>query len=172
MLFAGFAVSGGAGEEPPAFTTAGWGPVRAGMTLDEAARALGAKFEELPERERFPELEDCWYAESDGAPGLNFMIWRRELLNDDDPRWRIVRIDTHDPRYATLSGVRVGDSEDVARRVYGGRLSERPHPEVPGGFYLSIYGRTGELLLEVTNGKVHEIRSGFSRAVGAKEGCW
>jgi hypothetical protein len=142
------------------------------MTLDDAASVLGARFEELPGQDQ-PELRDCRYFSSDRAPGLLFMAWRNVQLLGNDPRWRIVRIDTDDRRYATLSGVRVGDSEDLARRTYSGRSSLRPHPHAPeSGVYLSVSGRSGDMILEITHGHVTAIRAGLASAVGGVEGCW
>ena len=100
------------------------------------------------------------------------MVWRKHALFGNDPRWHVVRIDTRDPRYATFSGVRVGDSEAVARRTYAGRFALQEHAYVPGGVYMYVAGRTGVILLEIAHGRVVEIRTGWPGAVGAVEGCW
>jgi len=158
-------------EEPsiPPITSAGWGPIRIPMPVDQAAASLHSSFEEWPGQESRPEFENCRYVTSAGAPGLLFMVWRKHPLFHGDPRWHIVRIDTRDSRYATRSGVRVGDTEATARRVYAGRFIEDAHPHVATGFRLTIPGRVGGVVLQIPEGAVTEIQAGWK--AGAAEGC-
>jgi len=153
----------------PPITTRGWGSIRVPMAVDDAAASLGSTFEELPGQDSRPELDTCRYVTSAKAPGLLFMVWRRHPLFRGDPRWHIVRIQTQDPRYATLSGVKVGDTEATARRVYEGRYIESAHEHVPTGFDLTIPGSVGAVVLRIPEGTVVEIQAGWN--AGQDEGC-
>jgi hypothetical protein len=72
-----------------------------------------------------------------------------------------------------LGGVRVGDSEESARNVYGQRAFARPHKYLQGALYLIVYtaDRDAAVVLEIVNGRVVSIRGGLIPAVEYVEGC-
>jgi hypothetical protein len=95
-------------------TLTGFGPIRVGMTVEQARRVAGA-----PLHQAESPNEDCYYLLVEGDSSVAFMI--RE--------GRVARVDVSDPRHATLSGLHVGDSEERAKQVYA-RCHERSrrHP--------------------------------------------
>src|SRR5215468_7870008 len=84
-------------------TQDGFGPVRWGMTVAEAGKALGGALTVDGEP------GDCHWVVSKSLPGVVFMV-------EDG---RITRADVDDPRWATDRGLHLGDSEEQARRIYG-----------------------------------------------------
>lgn len=141
-------------------TTAGWGRVRVGMSRQAAARALGGDLR-LPTG--MTDASGCHYRTATKAPGLRFMI----------EGGRVVRVETKDPRYATPSGVRVGDTESKARDAYAGRAAISPHKYSSTGHYLVIRTSDGRraVVIETDEGKVVAIRGGQEPAVEYVEGC-
>ena len=141
-------------------TAEGWGPVNVGMTPDQMAHALGAP---LSIEANFTDSDECLYMHSDAAPGLRFMIEEH----------RLVRVETSASVYSTSEGVRVGDTPASAREAYSDRLQIKPHKYDPDGYYVVIGGKTADtaLLIEVSEGRVVEIRGGLEPAVEYVEGC-
>jgi hypothetical protein len=147
-------------REPVPITTAGWGAVRVGMTPARAAARLGGR---LVTRKGALEPESCHYRSSPRAPGLLFMV----------VEGRIARVETKDARYATLSGVRVGDSEETALRTYAGRSQVLPHKYTDTGKYIVVATSDGQraVVVETDQGRVTQIRGGQRPAVEYVEGC-
>lgn len=102
----------------------GIGPVKVGMTLAQASKAIGKRlrFEADPEPP-----STCGYADPPGIPDVTFMVI--------DGRIRRVQV-VEGGAVATVSGVRVGASEAEVNRVYGGRIQVQPHPYSQAGHYL------------------------------------
>jgi hypothetical protein len=113
--------------------------------------------------EGFSVTDECLYIESPGAPDLRVMV----------EGGRAVRVETSRPRYATPSGIRVGETEERARHVYAGRAVVRPHKYVPNAIYLIVYtsDRKRAVVLEVVDARVVAIRGGLLPAVEYVEGC-
>lgn len=153
----------------------GIGPVRMGMTLEEATAAVGRRVAVDPESLIGDDGTDlCGFAVVDGGPeGLAFMV-NRDVPAD---AWRIVRLDVSDDgTIATGGGIRVGSTEDEVRRAYGDEIETEPHHHTAaeGGHYLvlDVDGPDGMKLLFETDGtKVLTYRSGLQSAVEAVEGC-
>jgi len=144
--------------EPP-ITTAGWGAVRVGTSAaSPVLAASGFRPVAAPAAG-----SECYYLASPAAPGLDVMV----------DKGQVARVETEHPRYTTPSGVRVGETESGARRVYAGRLVERPHKYVEGGHYLVVYAsdRKSAVVLEIVAGKVKSIRGGRVPQVEYVEGC-
>jgi len=140
-------------------TTAGWGPVHVGMSSTDS-RLAQLRFEPVPAASG---VEHCHYIQSVDVPELRVMI----------EAGKVVRVETHQGRYSTPSGVRVGDSEESARNVYGQRAVARPHKYLQGALYLIVYtaDRDAAVVLEIVNGRVVSIRGGLIPAVEYVEGC-
>ncbi|NEP46178.1 MAG: hypothetical protein F6K35_46085 [Okeania sp. SIO2H7] len=142
----------------------GIGPIRVGMTLQEAANATG-----FPLATRGVYGSDaCDYYEALGSPsGISFMV------SYD----RIVRVDIDTNTIKTPSGAGIGSSADEIKALYPGKIQESGHQYVPGGQYLRFVptdaeDQTYRILFETDeDGNVTRFRSGFTEEVGYVEGC-
>lgn len=96
----------------------GIGPVRLGMTTEEASRATGKRIRVGP-NPGSPNPASCAFARPEGGPDVAFMVIDG----------RIRRVDVGPPsEIATVSGVRIGDPEAKVHQVYGPRVRAEPHP--------------------------------------------
>lgn len=91
----------------------GLGPVRFGMTLSQLSRVLGEELQAPAD----PEDRGCFYVDTKRFPEVWFMI----------EGGRLQRIDVRSTAVATSQGIRVGDSVEKVKRVYGPRLTDEPH---------------------------------------------
>jgi hypothetical protein len=142
-------------------TFEGIGPVRVGSSLADASHAAG---EQLVEANDKPSgTEGCYHVRLKSSPTLLFMV-------EDG---RITRVETADPRFRTHSGVRVGDSESEARRVYGRRLKVTEHKYDESGHYMIVRSadRRYALVMETNGKEVVYIRAGLEPAAEYIEGC-
>lgn len=143
-------------------STAGYGPARFGMTLDEAARALGV---ELVVDGAVDEPL-CYYTRPVPAiEGLMVMV----------SEGRVVRFDVDAPGVVTRSGLGVGDDEARVLEVLGSASVEvTPHKyAAPDGNYLTIWSadRQAAVRFETLNGKVTTFYAGRVPEVTYVEGC-
>jgi hypothetical protein len=142
------------------FTFYGLTPSAAGQTVKEAERALGAPLLAKAGEER----RTCHLRTSRGQPGVSFVVDRGVLA----------RTDTRDRRWATVRGLRVGDSEAQARQLYGTRLVSSAHPYFERGHRLAVYSadRKFALVMESDDsGRIVTLRGGRVPAVESLEGC-
>jgi hypothetical protein len=153
------AVSAAAAEDWR-ITTAGYGPVRIGMSVEEAAEALGAKLvSDGP-------LDDpeCHYLRPEPAvEGLWFMISKD----------RVVRIEVNAPGITTKSGLGVGDSEARVKEMLPS-AEVTPHKYVaPDGNYLTVWARDHKAAVrfETLQSKVTSFYAGQVPQVEYVEGC-
>ena len=82
----------------------------------------------------------------------------------------LVRIDVDKRGIATMEGVRVGDSEEHVKQVYGPRLKVAPHVYTDG-HYLTIHNGHYGVRFETAKGKVSTFYAGTFEAVRYVEGC-
>ncbi len=139
----------------------GVGPVKAGMTVKEAEKALKVKLED--ERLGTPDFEACHYAGNrKELPGLGFMVLRG----------KIARVDVHGGDYRTAAGAGVGTTEDELKKLYP-RAQLQQHPYLAIGHYLWVTSEDGKysLLFETAGNAVTSLRSGEKGAVASIEGC-
>jgi len=142
--------------DPRRLTPAGFGPLKAGATVAEAARALRAKLQEPPG------APACHTLESADLPGVTLVV-------EDG---KVVRVDAYAPSYRTDKDLRVGMKEAEAKARYPG-LRIAPHRYDPTGHYLIVASadRTSALVLETDGGRVTAIRTGGVSAVERPDPC-
>jgi hypothetical protein len=151
---------GAAHADDDRFGVYGLAPAAAGQTVAEAERALGARLVAGASDAARP----CHLRRSRAQPGVDVVV----------NRGLIVRMETRDPRWATLRGLRVGDSEAKARQIYGKRLTVVPHPYFARGHLLSVRAADGQhaLVMESNDqGRIVTLRGGRLPAVEYLEGC-
>jgi len=172
----------GATTPKPRLTFEGLGPIRIGMSVNQVKK-LGFKLTTSgpwsDEEGRFL----CHYLDSaPGYPGIALM------MNED----RLVRIDvSHGSKpgaWQSLSGAKIGMSEQEVRDIYGDWMKKSGHPYLDeAGSYLTLtsaegkYAMTFETALRDINPEtlksksspkfVTDFRAGLAGAVGYIEGC-
>lgn len=139
----------------------GFGPVRAGMTVAEAERALGTPLVLLG-----PKMEPCHYVVSEGRPGIAFMIIDGRVARIDVRQGSTIR---------TTEGAGIGDNEERIRALYAGRVEVEPHKYVDGHYLIvrpaapqdSLY----RMVFETDGKRVTRYRTGRLPEVRWIEGC-
>jgi len=140
----------------------GLGQIQIGMTLDEAVN-MGL-LNENPNMN--PQCDFVFPAVGAGIPdGVSVMV----------VKGKIARIDVDTGSVTTEDGVKVGDTEDRVKSVYGDELKVEPHKYIEGGHYLTVMGDSasaGKALVFETDGKrVTMFRGGRLPEVKWVEGC-
>jgi hypothetical protein len=143
-------------------TFAGIGAVRAGMSLTEASKALGATLAVT----EGTEPGACQYVHWPGGPDGVLLMLENQM---------IARVDVRSGTMATEAGARVGDSAEQIRRLYDGRVTATPH-KYTDGQYLTVTSASPadgafRLIFEIEGGKVTRYRSGKLPQVEYVEGC-
>lgn len=141
-------------------TTAGYGPVKIGMSVEAASQALGAKLvSDGP-----IDTPECHYLRPDPAvDGLWFMV-----SNDV-----VVRVEVNAPGIQTRSGAAVGDPEERLKELFP-QAEVTPHKYVaPEGNYLTVWSASHEAAVrfETYQGKVTSFYAGRVPEVEYVEGC-
>lgn len=102
----------------------GVGAIKLGMSPREGASAAGYELRMPQEGEA---RKGCYLAELVGGPkGINFIV-----VNG-----HIVRIDIYNPQFSTLSGAKVGMSEQDILTLYKGKLRSEPSTDFADVHYL------------------------------------
>ena len=158
------------GQNSPAPSTDAWtvssqgyGPIRAGMTLSEAAAAGGRPFGE-------PQMgsEECDYflfADDSVSGSAHFMVVNGQ----------IARVDINDSTISTAEGARVGDSEQRIMELYRGRVTVQPHKYSDGHYLVVAPAASADsgrnIIFETDGHKVTTYRAGRMPEVEFVEGC-
>jgi hypothetical protein len=163
-------VKGRAGPNGPGRDTAsdvavsedGIGPIQIGMNLSDAVN-MGL-LNDNPTRN--PKCDWVYPAVGAGIPdGVNVMV----------VSGKIARIDVDTGVVTTEDGVKIGDSEDRVKSVYGDDVQVAPHKYIEGGHYMTVLGDSasaGKALVFETDGKrVTAFRGGRLPEVKWVEGC-
>jgi hypothetical protein len=140
-------------------TEYGIGPIRAGMTVAQAAQAMGGGFAAPAGG-----TEGCTYAVLTEAPrGLAVM------LQDG----KVARVEIRSGTIATVAGARIGDSEARIKSLYPGRVTTTPHKYFAGGHYLTVTPSDPKyrIVFETDGKKVTNFRSGRVAEVEQVERC-
>jgi hypothetical protein len=140
----------------------GIGAVRVGMSVRQAERVIGQKIKVVSDDRPG---NTCAYASIPNQSGMDFMVIDR----------KIARIDIRNPKVKTVSGAKVGDSEQRIARLYGSRLKVSPH-KYTKGHYLTVVpqdaiDRNYRLIYETDGKKVITYRVGKLPEVEYVEGC-
>jgi hypothetical protein len=145
----------------------GMGPVRVGMTFDEARAALGGDLRMHDDNADHPEGPDrCDYPRSARLPaGAMVMVVGQ----------RVARVEVDSGSLATAEGARIGDTEARIQQLYAGRVTTEPH-KYTDGHYLVVRpaapSDTTNLLVFETDGRVvQRFRAGQKPQVQWVEGC-
>ena len=136
----------------------GIGPLRVGVTLAEAARALGEPLSVVN--------DECDHVNPTKTPeGVLLMVIEDTL----------VRVQVDSAGIRTVEGAQVGDSESRILELYGARARIEPHEySYPEGHYVVVTppGDTlHRIIFETLNGRVTKYRAGRRPAVELVEGC-
>lgn len=169
---AGLAPCGGAGPAPgegltpdARVSTAAFGPIRFGMTPDEAAAAAGLPFVTEDPLNSAP---SCYYGFVDD-PAFDAVSF---LLADGT----IGSVQVYGGGFRTDAGVGVGSTADEVRAAYGAAVVEAENPYNPDGLTLIVESPDGggAIFLE-TDGSpdqlVTDFRAGRYPEVSYIEGC-
>jgi hypothetical protein len=144
----------------PVINAEGFGPLRVGMTWEEALAAMPSLTRQLEEQ-----MEACYTAQSTQYPGLSVMFEDR----------RLARVSAWDPSQVTdAQGLHVGQPAAAVRAAYGDRLLQEPHHyEDPPAVYLTLWTTRGQrgVRYEIGgNGNISAIHGGGPQ-IEYIEGC-
>jgi hypothetical protein len=145
-----------------ALSEEGLGPIQIGMTLDDAV-SMGL----LNERPDIKAACDFVFpAVGAGIPfGVNVMVVKR----------KVARIDVDTGLVTTEDGVKIGDTEDRVKSIYGDEVEVMPHKYLEGHHYMIVRGDSasvGRAIVFETDGKrVTMFRAGRLPEVEWVEGC-
>ena len=91
----------------------GIGPIRVGMTVEEASRSAGVRLVRNDDAYRDKKSERfCAYFEPQGEPqGIHFMVTNR----------RIARVDISNKRVTTIKRAKIGDAQERIFALYPGQ---------------------------------------------------
>ena len=166
---------GEAAESPPAtdpepepidavVTLRALGPVRIGMTVDEAAAEAGVELRRDFGRQS---TNTCYYVTAGAAlRGVSIMV-----LDDE-----IARIEVDSPStVATRSGVRIGTPADDLRQVYPNNIRQANDAVAEGEALAFVpnddFDADYRIYFEIENGQVARYRLGTKPAVDYLGGC-
>lgn len=141
-------------------TETGFGPIRAGMGVAEAAQAVNGAAT-APDV-----IEGCDDLHPDGWPeGVSIMI----------VDGRVARVDVRQGQTATTAGARIGSTETEIQALYPGQVEVRPH-KYTDGHYLTVtpagaHGTEHRIIFETDGERVVHYRAGALPAVEWVEGC-
>jgi hypothetical protein len=148
-------------DRPAALRMDGLGAAKIGTPLAEVEAALGPLV--MPSG---VEPDSCFTARSGKYPGVLVMMMEGVLQ----------RIDVRDGAMATATGVRIGDTADKVRKIYGDDVTELPHKYEweSGAKYLTVFTPDKSLAMRFTttgDQKVARFQAGKAEPVQLVEGC-
>lgn len=160
--------------EEETVSVGGLGPIRLGMTIQEAANAAQVSFVVAPMTQSavcqyyLPEVFDAQKATRTASiDGIGLMV-----VND-----QVIRIDVwSDSPVKTLSGLGIGATVEEVETAYDGQVEVTPHPYTEGSYLTLTPDAAGSnlytLVFETDKaGQVTQFRTGQFPAVTWSEGC-
>jgi len=148
------------------------GPVKIGMTVPMAERALNTKLTAIgsmaagwktdPPMDPADIDDDCYYVAAETLPGLSFMVVGK----------KIARIDVTKGGYETERRARIGTTEAELRRLYP-HVEVTPHQYDEAGHYflLTSTDRKYGIVFETDGKVVTNFQCGELEPVQYVEGC-
>jgi len=120
-------------------TSTGLGPVRIGMTVPQAEKALGKKLKPLDTTDGISS-ESCWPTSSaDGIDDwLVYVIENGKIVHVEVQDARPGKIPTIIPSVKTEKGIGIGSSKEQIRKQYGSSLKVHDPDEDSDGEYMMI----------------------------------
>lgn len=140
----------------------GIGDIRVGMTVRQAE--VAGKTRIIQQGDTFG---NCAYYTAQGIEGVGFMVIGGE----------IARVSIGDnSRITTLSGAKIGDTEERIKSLYPGQIRVTPHTYNPNGHYLTLIPRQPayqqyRVVFETDGRRVTSFRAGRLPEVEYVEGC-
>lgn len=147
----------------------GIGPIRVGMTVDEASRSAGVKL--VTGYGNHDEYLCSYFTPQDSPKGIAFMV----------TKGRIARVDIMNKRITTIKGARIGDSEERIISLYPGQIQVTRHPyqrlPLTNQKYLTFVPKDSadknyRIIFETSKNRVERFRSGKIPEVDQVEGCF
>lgn len=143
----------------------GVGPVRVGMTVNEAKQAAGVPL--VRAENAYSEGESCYFLNAQGITDLGFMVTDGRIARVDVGRGSAIK---------TLSGAGIGSTEAQIQQLYPGQITSTPHEYFDNGKYLTFVpkdeaDKAFRVIFETDNGRVIEYRAGKMPEVQYIEGC-
>jgi len=166
-------------------TTQGFGPIRVGMTVEEASQASGTQLVALDGKAPYVK-ETCSYVKlPDGPNGLELMLnYNRivrvdlssQITKDINGRPQLVDVTQEIRQISTQSGARIGDTEAQIKGLYPGQLEISRHKYIPEGHVMTFIPKDAEdsnyrLIFETDGNRVMYIRAGRLPEVEWVERC-
>lgn len=144
-------------------TSDGLGPIKIGMTLDEAEKASHKKFSLRDPQSGMPEDESCFYTNLNDIDSVSFMISYN----------KIVRININSGHIMTDLGAHIGLTEEELQIIYQDKLSKEKHKYIEKGHYLTLHFPKEEraIRFETDGKKVMRIYAGQEKEVEYTEDC-
>lgn len=141
----------------------GLGPIHVGMTIKQAQKASGIKFNPVKLDKEQIESCSCYYVSLKGTENLLFMIADN----------KIVRINVNSAQFYTTRGAKIGDTETKVLALYDGKLSVEPHHYYTNGNYLTLIQKKQDhaIRFETNGDKITLIYSGINEYVHQIEDC-
>lgn len=147
----------------PALTDSSFGPVKIGMTLGELQAAIG----QLGDTTKLKRECDIVSASDPFKMPAGVSITQ---VNG-----RVARIDIENDSVATDKGIRVGDTEEKVKQMYGAGVIVEPHKYIDGHYLEVRFGTDSAtskgIVFETDGKKVTTFRAGFWDPVRMVEGC-
>lgn len=140
------------------------GPVRIGMSVDEASDAARLSLVRDPDR---ASTDACHYVTAgDSLPGISFMV-----LDG-----LIVRIEIDAPsNVSTRSGVQIGSPSEYIERVYAGNIQAAPASVSEGDALAFVpnddFDADFRIYFEIADGTLSRYRFGTRPAIDSPSGC-
>lgn len=147
----------------PALTDSSFGAVRIGMTLGQLQSAIG----QLGDTTKLKRECDIVSASDPFRMPAGVSITQ---VNG-----RVARIDIENDSVATDKGIRVGDTEEKVKQMYGAGVIVEPHKYIDGHYLEVRFGTDSAtskgIVFETDGKKVTTFRAGYWDPVRMVEGC-
>ena len=166
--------------QTPVISAAGVGPIKVGMTVEEAEAASGIDLAGFGDD---TQPASCRYVKPvDEFPELSFMTTDGVITRLDVSSYRIVsdaqspEVEEIESTLFTQNRITTGSSQSAVEAAYP-NAEKTPHKYVPDGYYLTVDATESsdsvimKLIFETDGTEVTRIRGGQSPEVDFVEGC-